>query len=156
MAERMRIQRWVIQWNHGAYRQPPDDLPSILAEQCILVPATWGARFPPELEKLYDEHKPPLGYGIHFGVLEEASKRTLSQEGKGKLRKSKLHSRLQKKVPLFADQLEAQELEAKPDYYAGKISAAQERFIQECAQEHQKALEAARQNIGLRIYYQWW
>jgi hypothetical protein len=43
----------------------------------------------------------------------------LSQSGISKLRKSRAKNRFEKKYPLFADQFLAEELNRRPDYYAG-------------------------------------
>lgn len=45
--------------------------------------------------------------------------RRLSQDGLARVRRARLRRRLEKKCPLFADQLFDQELAARPDYFAG-------------------------------------
>ena len=46
--------------------------------------------------------------------------RELSQESLAKLRRTRLHNKLQRTAPLFADELEQREMEERPDFFAGR------------------------------------
>jgi hypothetical protein len=46
--------------------------------------------------------------------------RHLSEKSLAQLRRTRLHNRLQRQVPLFAGELEERELSARPDFFAGK------------------------------------
>ncbi len=65
------------------------------------------------------------GWNLFVGVAyDDISRRRLSPEAKGKIRRRALAKRVQAKAPLFADQIIADKLAAQPDYYSGiEVSA---------------------------------
>lgn len=79
------------------------------------VPA--GSPCPPSVADLW---KAGAGYAICIDFPPPAPIRRWSDERKAAARKRNLARRVQKKAPLFADELITRELNARPDYFAGK------------------------------------
>lgn len=79
------------------------------------VPA--GAPCPSEVESLW---RPGTGYivSIDFGALEPVKR--WSEERRATTRRRNLARRVANAVPLFAEEFEARELAARPEYFQGK------------------------------------
>ena len=60
------------------------------------------------------------GYAVTAQPLPSASPRRWSQEAKARVRQRNLRQRLERKLPLLAAQLIAEELERRPEYYAAR------------------------------------
>ncbi|WP_245274509.1 theronine dehydrogenase [Mesorhizobium sp. L2C066B000] len=59
------------------------------------------------------------GYSIGWELVTQQPIRRWSPEAKAKARRRNMRKRLEKKVPLFADMFEQDELARRPDYFAG-------------------------------------
>ncbi len=79
------------------------------------VPA--GSPCPPSVASLW---MPGAGYAISIDFPPPGPIRRWSDERKAAARRRNLERRVQRKAPLFADELIGRELEARPDYFAGK------------------------------------
>ena len=76
-----------------------------------------GTPCPPSVEDLW---KPGQGYAICIDFPPPGPIRRWSDEAKAAVRRRNLERRIMKKAPLFAEELTARELAARPAYYAGK------------------------------------
>lgn len=77
-----------------------------------------GQPCPAELESLW---KPGAGYVVALDFqLPDAPMRRWSKEAKGRVRRNNLAKRLQRQVPLFADELYERETTKRPAYFAGE------------------------------------
>lgn len=103
--------RWSLAWANP-YTQPPDGGPRVV--RAILVPR--GERYPPEFLEGYP---PGCGYGVRWELVTQRPIVRWSPEAKARTRRRNLRARLERKVPLFADMFEQQELARRPDYFAG-------------------------------------
>ncbi|MCT4496064.1 hypothetical protein [Bosea minatitlanensis] len=101
--------RWSLSWGNP-YTQPPG--PRVLA--AVLVER--GQPCPAEVKALWS---PGCGYVISWQLVTQRPIRRWSAEAKAKVRRRNLRDRLERKVPLFAEILIAEELERRPSYYAG-------------------------------------
>lgn len=79
------------------------------------VPA--GADCPPEVKGLW---KPGTGYAVCIDFPEARAIRRWTAERRAAARRRNLERRIEKAAPLFADELIARELAARPDYFDGK------------------------------------
>jgi hypothetical protein len=108
-----RIHR--IEWSNP-YTDPPNGAPRILAEVFTL------GRTPPQE---YLDLPVSLGGGYcRASAHASPPGRQLPAESLAGVRQKRLARRVRKKAPLFADELICQEMQAKPDYYAGETDAA--------------------------------
>lgn len=64
--------------------------------------------------------KPGTGYAVCLDFPQAAPVRRWSEDRKAAARKRNLTRRVERAAPLFADELIARELAARPDYFAGK------------------------------------
>ena len=81
----------------------------------MIVPA--GAVAPPEV---LAAHTFNSGYAVCIDFLSHEEIKRWSPERKAATRKRNLERRVNRLAPLFADELIARELEARPDYFSGK------------------------------------
>ena len=96
---------YTIQWSNP-HTEPPAGMPKYL----------WGCSMPQErhfeirenLEKIVPACPPGYGHHVNFGDIK--IKRKVSPEGKAKIRKDRMIKRVQKKDPLFAEQIIDKEL----------------------------------------------
>lgn len=96
----------------------------------------WAATFPADpdgraigqevQEAAYAEAglRPGCGYSLAWSPVRTKPPRRWSAEAKGRRRRQNLRNRLEKKIPLFADQLYSDEVERRPDYYHPKEETA--------------------------------
>lgn len=107
---------WQIVWFNPS-TDPPVGQPRLLAE--VYVPCDYpgqgASKRPGDLMAL---HKPGSNYVVTIRAIMPAS-RQLSQESLASIRQKRLSRRMERQAPLLAAQLIADELTAKPDYYAG-------------------------------------
>lgn len=80
------------------------------------VPA--GTRCPPEMRAAWDAR--PQGYGLCIDFPRSEAVKRWSAEAKGRVRRNRLTKRLEKAVPLFADELLERELAKRPEYFEGR------------------------------------
>jgi hypothetical protein len=104
-----RMWRYSLRWSNP-HTQPTG--PYELAQ--ALVPA--GSDTPAEIRALW---QPGMGYAICIDF-DDIPIKKWSAERKGKARRTRLDSRLQKVAPLFADEFRTRELAARPAYFRGE------------------------------------
>ena len=102
--------RYSLRWS-----LPHKPCPGPLELAAAEVPA--GDQCPPVVADLW---KPGTGYAVCVDFPQPAEIRRWSDERKAQARRRNLARRVEKAAPLFADELIARELEARPDYFAGK------------------------------------
>jgi len=147
-------QRWQIYWTRPI-QQPPNNLPDVLAEHVIETDAKRGAVQSPELNALYEKHKPPTGYAMGWGKYTQPPK-TQEQEKVAKNRVLRMQNKIREKYPLFADELIERELAEKKDYYAGIMDERQKQFRAEITEQYHTDIAYAQSNTGVKIYKKWW
>lgn len=101
--------RYSLRWGNP-YTQPTG--PKVLA--AMLVPR--GERCPPEIAAL---KVPGDGYALCWELVTQRPIRRWSTEAKAKARKRNLRARMERRLPLFAEILIAEELQRRPGYFAG-------------------------------------
>jgi hypothetical protein len=101
--------RYSLAWRNP-YTTPAG--PRVL--KAMLVPR--GAPCPPEIKELWVAGG---GYCISWELVSQKPIKRWSAEAKARTRRRNLRQRLEKKVPLFADIFEQEELARRPDYFAG-------------------------------------
>jgi hypothetical protein len=100
---------WRLQWSNP-YTSPPEGMPRILAEELT----ARGAE-PLNLLRMTGLGG---GYALHWiGDATPKPIRRLSEESKQSIRRKSLERRARNQSPLFADEMIAQALASKPDYY---------------------------------------
>lgn len=132
---------WQLAWANP-YTDPPSGQPRLLAE--IYVPCDYpgqgASKRPANLLAL---HKLGSGYSVSSRAIMPAP-RQLSTEALASTRQKRLRNRMEKQAPLLADQLYADELAAKSDYYAGitdaDLQAARDRTLAGEDAERQRLL----------------
>lgn len=109
----MRTFTWTIHWSNP-HTKPPDGKPEVLLSITRMVRSS--ADTPKEIKEF-----PTIGTGYAiFCRCEDAlqpPKRRMSEEVKQRLRRTRLIRRLENRAPLFAKDLYAEEINAKPEYY---------------------------------------
>ena len=103
--------RYSIRWGNPNTKPPG---PRVLA--AMLVPRLAGHRCPPEL---LEKWSPGCGYAVCFELVTQRPIRRWSAEAKAKARRRNLRARLERRLPLFAEILIADELQRRPSYFAG-------------------------------------
>lgn len=84
------------------------------AKELAAVDVPLGACCPPELMALW---RPLTGYAICLDFPPPGPPRRWSAEAKSRVRRSRLVKRVEKRAPLFADELVERELAARPSYF---------------------------------------
>lgn len=110
----MRTYTWTIRWGNP-YTRPPAGKPEVLLSVTRQVASS--ADMPPEIAAV---RTIGTGYSIHCrfeGDSDHRPRRRMGEEARQRMRIARLRTRLAKKAPLFAEELLAEELRAKPDYY---------------------------------------
>jgi hypothetical protein len=126
---------YTVAWNNP-YTDPPNGK-RVLAEMFVLRQNRDGSRTPPEIQAYRDTYGPPgSGYGIHIQHVGPPTK-PKPPEVRASIRQKRLAARMQAKVPLFAEQFIADELDAKPDYYIRGISDADDAYQKALAWEQE-------------------
>jgi hypothetical protein len=117
LSSRLQTSRTTVSVSWGnPYTSPPGDLPR----------QAWGFCYPSDDwngRAFAEAHGPDVepGLGWSWSISIETPPHTKwSEEAKGRVRRRNLRKRLEAKVPLFADLLFKEQLEARPDYFAGK------------------------------------
>lgn len=120
---------YCIEWSNP-YTSPPAGRPRVLAE--MFVPTTGAARWPQELVAL---HVLGSGYSVTSrAITPPPVERTAEQ--KASSRRKRLARRMVQRYPLLADDMIANAIAAKPDYYLDGKSDYDERKAQRIVQEH--------------------
>lgn len=124
--------RYTIQW-FTPCEDPPNDLPRMKAEMFETV----------EQRKMrMDRGEPPVPVwfsnlhkiGDHYCVYIQAINTPMKgykKETLSNIRKKRAFRRIQKKYPLFIDEFLKEELDKKPEYYAGETKKDLEKALQE-------------------------
>lgn len=104
------------QWRYSLrWRYPHRPCPGKVELVSALVPA--GAPAP---AAVLEQWTPGGDYMVCVGYPPPAPIKRWSAERKAACRRRNMEKRIRKVAPLFADELIAQELEKRPDYFAGK------------------------------------
>lgn len=104
--------RWSLRWANPT-RPIPDGMPRV--KKAMLV--TRGTPCPPEI---LAEWVAGGLYAVCWELITQRPIKRWSREAKSRARRRNLRKRLENKVPLFADQLEAEELARRPEYFAAE------------------------------------
>ena len=108
---------WSVKW-FNPYTSPPDGMPLLLAGPVII--EDWAnntnKKCPEDLSFLADQNP---GYSICWEY-EYIPGTKWSKEAKARNRVRLLRRRMEKKCPLFAEQLITQKVAEKPAYYKGE------------------------------------
>ena len=151
-AQQPVVQEWSVRWTfHG---EPPTGLPRVLAVEYIAARKGMGARNG-ELAAIYARtlQEVPRGFGLCWTRHDRPPKRR-SAEQRAAQRRGNLRRRIEAQAPLFADELEARELAAKPGYYAGEKDTS---FIDgDDAARAALFEDLAAGDMGMTVYCQWW
>ncbi|MBN1535218.1 MAG: hypothetical protein JW908_00695 [Anaerolineales bacterium] len=125
---------YTLQWGNP-YTDPPEGKPRVIAEMFETIKqrknrvANGDEYFPRQLSAL---HTLGDGYGCHISAVSTPHKK-LPKDTLAEVRKKRIKRRMQKKYPMLADILVAEEMEKKPEYYAGEtdpdIQAMQDEAI---------------------------
>ncbi len=134
---------WQVQWGNPMAALPAG-MPRVLAEVFVPAPHGTGARRPAEIDTVTR----PTGYTVYVGALMPPLV-PLSPERLARLRRQRLEARVQRKAPMFADELVEAALAAKPDYYAGTGDDRNRDAILAAERERYEFL-TARPNVLLR------
>lgn len=102
-----------LSWGNP-YTTPPDGAPRTLLSVTREVSST--ANVPEEIRAAW---RPGNGYAIRIYPANEPAPRRISQAGRASIRRKRLEARTRRKLPLFYDQVVAEALAARPDYFAG-------------------------------------
>jgi len=105
---------WSIQW-HSPYTEPPDGRPRILGRWFYPDGHPGWHIVPDELRAMRTLGD---GYCVYGQAVVEPPKPE-TPEKKAHRRQARLSTRMEAKYPLFADQMIAEQMSRKPDYYAG-------------------------------------
>lgn len=103
--------RYSVRWGNP-YTEPPSGPRELAAKE---VPAGEGC--PAELLAL---RKPGDGYAVCLDFPPPAAIKPWSPERRAAVRRKNLARRVERAAPLFADELIARELAARPAYFAGE------------------------------------
>jgi hypothetical protein len=130
---------WTLQWSNP-YTDPPAGEERVRAEKFVPYNSEFYNRCPPEiLEKMV------LGKWCVSWSAVMAPPKQLSKESLKSVRTKRLKRRMEKKYPLFADQLVDAEMKNNPDYYDGKtdpkIQEAKDRVIEAEKKRFEKYME---------------
>lgn len=107
---------WQLAWSNP-YTSPPPGQPRLLAE--IYIPCDYpGQGSIKKPAGLLALHRIGSGYSVYTRAIMPPA-RALSQDALANTRQKRLTRRMERQAPLLADQLIADELAAKPGYYAG-------------------------------------
>jgi len=121
---------WKVAWGNP-YKDPPEGMGQVLAESFQPVGSEYWSKHPPEIDAAYPGFG--KGYCVCWSAICEPPK-AMSKEKLSSIRKKRLERRMRAKYPLFADQLIAEEIAKKPDYYDGitdpEIELKRNEFIQ--------------------------
>jgi hypothetical protein len=116
MGRRKKTYGWILslEW-HNPYTEPPDGQPRILGAVYLRTDHQ-GAGAPRPPESLLAHSRPGSGYFLSYAEIREEPV-PWTMERKFKYRRGRLMARLQKKAPMFAAQLYAEEIAKRPDYF---------------------------------------
>jgi hypothetical protein len=122
LSERMHRGHWIIEVSWGnPYTAPPDAAERVL----------WSCALPSDedyrafLAQRGPAVVPGAGWAIKVGVSRPPASRW-SDEAKSRVRRANLRRRLDNAVPLFAELFYTEELERRPDYFAGRSEPGRE------------------------------
>lgn len=107
---------WSLRWGNP-YTLPPDGH-RVIKELFFPVGHRYLRVCPPELNNL---HTPGNGYSISWSAVSALPKK-LPQDKLALVRQKRLRQRMEKKYPLLAEQIIRDEMEKRPEFYAGKTA----------------------------------
>jgi len=138
-----------VEW-FNPYTKPPDGRPRLLAEMS----AEKSHPVPKEMQEFSKVHA-PIGSGYSLGITcltPRMKEREWSTERKAINRRRLMENRVNKKAPLFAEDLIREEIAKKPEYFEG-LSAhdeAHERVLKEM----EEIYEHWKKNLGKLFVYE--
>lgn len=114
-----RAVRVQLRW-HNPFSSPPDGANRIQFDK-VVDDQLYRSGSIPEIQQLETQYPPGSGWSWHWSLEDAEAKpvRLWSKEAKGRVRKKRLKTRLQKKMPLFWEDLYEKEIALRPDYFAG-------------------------------------
>ena len=125
-----------LEWNNP-YTNPPGGLPRVMAEIYLRSENGEGARIP---QVLMDLHKPGCGFCVSVRAISPPGK-GLGPETLASVRRKRLRRRLEKKYPLFADQMFDEAINERPAYFLEGKSEHDEgkrRVLQHYMEEYER------------------
>ncbi|GAA5533825.1 hypothetical protein [Deinococcus aluminii] len=103
------------------YREPPDGIDRVqLRVRVEAAPGQGGPPTPPEILARWQELGGPGGRWVVCSQFVEPPPERRSQEHRARQRLGNLQRRMEKKAPLFAEQLVTDQLARRPGYFAGE------------------------------------
>jgi hypothetical protein len=105
---------WQVIWSNP-YTDPPGGEERVRAEMFVPYDSEFYNKCPQEIDE-----KKVLGKWCITWSAVMAPPRQLTEDALKSVRQKRLKRRMEKKYPLFADQLVDAEMKKKPDYYEGK------------------------------------
>lgn len=132
---------WSIQWGNP-YSDPPEGMPRVRAEVFYPSGHEYERKCPPLLAAMTT---PGDGWSLVWQAVASDPK-PLSQETLAKVRRKRIERKAQAKYPLFADQIVAEEITKKPDYYQGITDAKIEATRNESLAEYAKWRDGVMRN----------
>lgn len=137
-----------IQWG-TPYTEPPDGQPRVIAEYFVLH-ADYCGKTPPEITN-FPGYKIGCGWSqCHTCLMELPTE--WSNERKAINRQQCLRRRLEKKIPMFADNVFAEVLKSKPAYYLAGVSVGDAKR-KEILDEQARQIEFWRAHVGELIIH---
>lgn len=110
-----RVGVWAIVWSNP-HKPRPEGQPEVFLElRTPLAKGQGAGAMPAEIQDCYDELS-PYGYAVCWWT-EGGVTRRLSLETKQKIRRGNLRKRLDRRWPMFAEDLYREALARKPEYY---------------------------------------
>jgi len=106
----------LMQWMYSV-RWSLRDVPCPGETELIRMTVPAGAPIPDEV---LAKHEFCSGYAVCIDFLSDREIKRWSPERKAAARRRNMERRINKRAPLFAEELIAQELAARPDYFSGK------------------------------------
>lgn len=104
---------WSLRWGNP-YTSPPDGR-GVIKELYFPLGHRHLRVCPPEILKA---HVPGSGYGIYWSAVSAIPKK-LPQDKLASVRQKRLRRRMEEKYPLFAEQFIDEEMQKRPEFYAG-------------------------------------
>lgn len=104
---------------HSPYTNPPEGHPRVLLDKVMRESAYRNAT-DPDVARLKEIHKPGGGYSWGIAPVKKQKGLPWTKRRKANTRKRNLRKRIEKKYPLFFDQMYAEALARSPEYYQGE------------------------------------
>ncbi len=106
--------RRAYEWSNP-YTEPPEGKQRVMVEVFCRYSDFNSRELPPEIEAVFQFGD---GYGATITFINEPPKQ-MSQEALTSIRQKRIRRRIEKKYPLFAEEMIAEEIALNPDYFNG-------------------------------------